>query len=173
GSQGARCINDLAMAGIEKGLAGGARLIVQTGAADYGRVLARVGAGGAAAVLPFHNRVSVLYSAADVAVARAGAMSLTELSYFGLPSILVPYPYAADDHQTANAEEYCREGCGMTMRQGGLSAEDLWRRLRSLLADPGALSGMRAACARLASVNGSAARLIAERLLRLREGGAP
>jgi len=55
-------------------------------------------------VAPFHHKMEEAYSAADLVISRAGASSLSELSHFGLPSILIPYPYATDDHQTFNAK---------------------------------------------------------------------
>ncbi len=55
-------------------------------------------------VAPFHHRMEEAYSAADLVISRSGAASLSELSHFGLPSILIPYPYATDDHQTFNAK---------------------------------------------------------------------
>ncbi len=59
-------------------------------------------------VAAFHHRMEEVYSAADFAVARSGAASLAELAFFGLPSILIPFPYAAEDHQTRNAEIFAR-----------------------------------------------------------------
>jgi UDP-N-acetylglucosamine--N-acetylmuramyl-(pentapeptide) pyrophosphoryl-undecaprenol N-acetylglucosamine transferase len=50
------------------------------------------------------------YSAADLVISRAGAASLSELSQFGLASILIPYPYATDDHQTFNARVFVDAG---------------------------------------------------------------
>jgi len=61
-------------------------------------------------VTSFCHDMEAAYSAADLVVSRAGASSLTELSYFGLPSILVPYPYAADNHQEANAKIFVNAG---------------------------------------------------------------
>jgi UDP-N-acetylglucosamine--N-acetylmuramyl-(pentapeptide) pyrophosphoryl-undecaprenol N-acetylglucosamine transferase len=55
-------------------------------------------------VAAFHHRMEEVYSAADFVIARAGAASLAELAAFALPALLIPYPYAADDHQTRNAE---------------------------------------------------------------------
>src|SRR2546425_5804550 len=54
-------------------------------------------------IAAFHHRMEEVYSAADFAVARAGGASLAEFAAFSLPSILIPYPYAADDHQSRNA----------------------------------------------------------------------
>src|SRR5438046_6844836 len=59
-------------------------------------------------VAAFHHRMEEVYSATDFAIARAGAASLAELSAFSLPSILIPFPYAADDHQMRNAEIFAR-----------------------------------------------------------------
>ena len=61
-------------------------------------------------VAPFYYTMEEAYSAADLVVSRAGAASLSELSYFGLPSILIPYPYATDDHQTFNAKIFSNAG---------------------------------------------------------------
>ena len=56
-------------------------------------------------------------AAADIAVARSGAASLTELSYFGLPSVLIPYPYAAEDHQTFNAKIFSSVGAAVLVQE--------------------------------------------------------
>lgn len=61
-------------------------------------------------VSPFHHRMEQVYSAADLVISRAGAASLSELAQFGLPAILVPYPYATDDHQTFNARVFVEAG---------------------------------------------------------------
>ncbi len=61
-------------------------------------------------VAPFHHKMEEAYSAADLVISRAGAASLSELSQFALPSILVPYPYATDDHQTFNAKVFTEAG---------------------------------------------------------------
>ena len=61
----------------------------------------------------FHHRMEEVYSAADLAIARSGAASLAELAaFYALPVILIPFPYAADDHQTRNAEILVRGGRG-------------------------------------------------------------
>ena len=59
-------------------------------------------------VAAFHHAMEEVYSAADFAIARSGAASLAELAAFSLPAILIPFPYAADDHQTRNAEIFAR-----------------------------------------------------------------
>src|SRR5437867_509060 len=59
-------------------------------------------------VAAFYHRMEEVYSVADLLVARSGAASLAEFAAFSLPSILIPFPYATDDHQTRNAEIYAR-----------------------------------------------------------------
>src|SRR6267142_1763970 len=59
-------------------------------------------------VAAFHHAMEEVYSAADLAIARSGAASLAELAAFSLPAILIPYPFAADNHQTRNAEIFAR-----------------------------------------------------------------
>ena len=63
-------------------------------------------------VCAFHHRMEEVYSAADFSIARAGAASLAELAFFALPGILIPFPYAADDHQSRNAEIFVRADAG-------------------------------------------------------------
>ena len=68
-------------------------------------------------VAPFHHRMEEVLSAADLVVSRAGAASLSELSQFGLASILVPYPFATDDHQTDNAQVFVQAGAAELQRE--------------------------------------------------------
>jgi UDP-N-acetylglucosamine--N-acetylmuramyl-(pentapeptide) pyrophosphoryl-undecaprenol N-acetylglucosamine transferase len=88
-----------------------------------------------AVVMSFCNEMELAYSAADVAVARSGAGTLTELSAFGLPAILVPYPNAAGDHQWHNARQFERAGAAMLLEQSALS--ELPATLAGLLSDEG------------------------------------
>ncbi|QQL46069.1 undecaprenyldiphospho-muramoylpentapeptide beta-N-acetylglucosaminyltransferase [Sulfuriroseicoccus oceanibius] len=77
------------------------------------------------AVLPFCDRMEDALIAADFVLARAGASSLTEFSAVGLPAILVPYPYAAEDHQRVNAEYYTSRGAGEVMDEKDLTPAHL------------------------------------------------
>jgi UDP-N-acetylglucosamine--N-acetylmuramyl-(pentapeptide) pyrophosphoryl-undecaprenol N-acetylglucosamine transferase len=77
--------------------------------------------GIAAKVIPFCREMEAAYGACDVVVMRAGAASLTELAWFGLPSILVPLPSSADDHQTANARVFERAGAAFVLPQAELA----------------------------------------------------
>jgi len=86
-------------------------------------------------VAPFHHRMEEAYSAADLVVSRAGASSLSELSQFALPSILIPYPFATDDHQSANAAIYERNRAAEILPERGTTPEALAALISNLLND--------------------------------------
>ena len=101
-------------------------------------------------IAPFHHRMEEAYSAADVVVARAGAASLAEFAAFSLPGILIPFPYATNDHQTRNAEIYARVEAAILLKESEVSGELLARKIRELIQDPQRLQQMAANCSRLA-----------------------
>ncbi len=82
---------------------------------------------------------------AQMVIGRAGASTIAELAAAGRPAVLVPYPYAADDHQTANARAFAATGGGWVMPQAELTAGDLSELLARVLADPSALQDAAAA----------------------------
>jgi UDP-N-acetylglucosamine--N-acetylmuramyl-(pentapeptide) pyrophosphoryl-undecaprenol N-acetylglucosamine transferase len=87
-------------------------------------------------VAAFHHHMEEVYSAADFAVARSGAASLAELAFFGLPSILIPFPYAADDHQTRNAEIVARAGAAIVLKESELTPELLSQKVLEMIGHP-------------------------------------
>jgi len=101
-------------------------------------------------IAPFHHRMEEVYSAVDLVVARAGAASLAEFAAFSLPGILIPFPYATDDHQTRNAEIYARADAAILLKQSEISGELLARKIRELIENPQRLQQMAANSARLA-----------------------
>jgi UDP-N-acetylglucosamine--N-acetylmuramyl-(pentapeptide) pyrophosphoryl-undecaprenol N-acetylglucosamine transferase len=100
-------------------------------------------------VAPFHHRMEEIYSAASFVVARAGAASLAEFAAFSLPGILIPFPYAADDHQTRNAEIYVRAQAAILLKESELSGELLARKIRELIENPELIERMSINCSRL------------------------
>ncbi len=94
-------------------------------------------AGGALTVrvLDYIARVELAYAAADLAVCRAGAATVAELSAVGLPSILVPYPFARANHQERNARALERAGGAGVVLDAQADAEVLGRELESLMTD--------------------------------------
>jgi len=122
-----------------------------------------------AEVMPFIEDMAGAYAWADLVVCRAGALTVSELAAAGVASILVPYPYAVDDHQTGNARYLADAGAAVLMPQTELSAASLGALLADLLAAPGRLAEMaRRARARAAP---DAAERIARACLELAAAG--
>jgi UDP-N-acetylglucosamine--N-acetylmuramyl-(pentapeptide) pyrophosphoryl-undecaprenol N-acetylglucosamine transferase len=90
------------------------------------------------------------YRWADLALCRSGALTVAELALAGLPALLVPFPGAADDHQRANARALEEAGAAQVLGSRPLSAGELARALRELLAKPAELAAMGRAAARTA-----------------------
>lgn len=84
-------------------------------------------------LLGFCDQMASAYACADLVIARSGASTLTEISLAGLPSVLVPYPYAADDHQTANANVFVQAGAAKIVQEKDIKPETLGRILSELL----------------------------------------
>jgi UDP-N-acetylglucosamine--N-acetylmuramyl-(pentapeptide) pyrophosphoryl-undecaprenol N-acetylglucosamine transferase len=104
-------------------------------------------------IAAFHHRMEEVYSAADFLVARAGAASLAEFAAFSLPGILIPFPYAANDHQTRNAEIYARAEAAILLKESEISGEFLARKIRELIENPERIREMSANCSLLAPKN--------------------
>jgi UDP-N-acetylglucosamine--N-acetylmuramyl-(pentapeptide) pyrophosphoryl-undecaprenol N-acetylglucosamine transferase len=148
GSQGAKALNEivpeaLARAGVT---ARGVEVVHQTGAAMREEVAATYEALGIdAEVVPFIDDMARAYAGATLVIGRAGATSLAELCAIGRPSILIPYPAAADDHQARNAESLARAGAAIAIRQDVLDADRLGREITALLDEPERRHAMAAA----------------------------
>jgi len=136
GSQGARVLNRTLPQGVRQ-LGGELPLVWHQsgeGKVDDTRS-AYAQAGVQARVEPFVKRIHEAYAWADVVICRAGAMTIAELSAVGVASILVPYPYAVDDHQTANARYLTEAGAAVLIPETEFTAERLASVIRALLHD--------------------------------------
>lgn len=137
GSQGALALNE----SVPRALAAsrGARtleIVHQTGRDKDAAVTSLYGALGLEAkVVPFIDDVAAALAHADLVIERSGAGSLAELVAIGRPALLVPYPYAADDHQRHNAESLARDGAAVSVVQAEATVERLTRELARLIAD--------------------------------------
>ena len=126
GSRGAVRINELAGEALialhGKGLA--LQVVHLTGEKDRERMVGRYhDAGVPAHVLSFTRDIGALYRQSDFAICRAGAATCAELSAFGLPSLLIPYPYAIHDHQTANARAMEKVGAADMVPEADVTVE--------------------------------------------------
>ncbi|MGN2249038.1 undecaprenyldiphospho-muramoylpentapeptide beta-N-acetylglucosaminyltransferase [Frateuria sp. GZRe14] len=99
-------------------------------------------AGVEADVVPFIEDMAAAYGWADLAVCRAGALTIAELTAAGLGAVLVPFPYAVDDHQTGNAQALVEAGAAELIQERDLDVEKLAQRLAALLADRRQLTAM-------------------------------
>jgi UDP-N-acetylglucosamine--N-acetylmuramyl-(pentapeptide) pyrophosphoryl-undecaprenol N-acetylglucosamine transferase len=119
-------------------------------------------------VRPFITDMRDAYAAADLVICRAGATTIAELAALAKPAILVPYPYAADDHQRANAESLVRVGAARMVLDTDATGERLATEVRALL--PAAARATMAARIRARARPDAAARVVAavEELVRRR-----
>ncbi|MGL5063123.1 MAG: undecaprenyldiphospho-muramoylpentapeptide beta-N-acetylglucosaminyltransferase [Microcoleus sp.] len=108
--------------------------------------------------MPFYDNVAGLLQRANLAISRSGASALTELAVTGIPSILIPFPFAADDHQNFNAQVFAQAGAALVFRQSELTADLLKSKVLHLLSDGEYLKKMSEAARQLA-VTDSAERL--------------
>ncbi|HTJ45449.1 MAG TPA: undecaprenyldiphospho-muramoylpentapeptide beta-N-acetylglucosaminyltransferase [Kofleriaceae bacterium] len=137
GSLGAVAVNELAsQALIELARERPLAIVHQTGDKGFDETAARYKAAGIDAdVRPFIKEMATEYQQADVIVSRAGATTVAELAIAGKPVILVPYPFAADNHQELNAQEMRDAGAALMFRQADLTTSILADELRKLLDD--------------------------------------
>jgi UDP-N-acetylglucosamine--N-acetylmuramyl-(pentapeptide) pyrophosphoryl-undecaprenol N-acetylglucosamine transferase len=87
-------------------------------------------------VAAFHYQMEDVYGAADLIVARSGAASLSEIAYFGLPTILIPYPFATDNHQSLNAAIFSRNSAAEVLEGADANGERISHLIDELLSDP-------------------------------------
>jgi UDP-N-acetylglucosamine--N-acetylmuramyl-(pentapeptide) pyrophosphoryl-undecaprenol N-acetylglucosamine transferase len=164
GSAGARRLNRATVDAVPLLRARGMELDVrhQTGAQDVDEVRAAYARLGVPArVEPFIGDMGAAYAAADIVVARAGAMTCAEVTAAGLPALLIPYPHAADDHQRRNAEVLASAGADEIILDPELDGARLAAALGALLEDPAKRTAM-AAAARALGRPDAAARVVAE-----------
>lgn len=147
GSQGAVAVNDLVRAAAPDWFAAGLWVIHQTGAHDPGadnlthpQYIHQ----------PFFGSMAALFHRADLVISRAGAGTLTELAYTGTPSLLIPYPFAAEDHQSYNAAAFAAANAAMVMNQRDLTAATLRDQVLKLVQNRDRLQAMAAAATTLA-----------------------
>ena len=131
GSQGAVALNQLVRQCAPAWFKEGIWLVHQTGESDPDAKILRH---PQYISLPFYSNMAGLLNRADLVISRSGAGTLTELAMVGVPSILVPYPFAAEDHQAYNAKVFVEVGAAEMFRQQQLLPETLEATVLDLLA---------------------------------------
>ncbi len=145
GSQGARAINEAFVETLVQWKDAGKKIRVthQTGQADYERVQTDyTNKGLSGKVAPFIKAMAEAYGSADMVVGRAGATTIFELAALGKPSVLIPYPFAANNHQETNANALFNTGGAEMIHQKDLNGESLSRVLMKYMNNRAALKKM-------------------------------
>ncbi|MDZ7721911.1 MAG: undecaprenyldiphospho-muramoylpentapeptide beta-N-acetylglucosaminyltransferase [candidate division KSB1 bacterium] len=134
GSQGAHAVNQAVLEIIDPLIADEIQLIWGTGEADESMIRSSV-SDKPVWLNAFIDDMPAAYRAADLAVTRAGAMTLAELAVNQIPSLLIPYPYAAADHQLNNAKALVEKGAAVVIEQKDLHSGLLLKNIKALLQD--------------------------------------
>lgn len=165
GSHGARAINRAMVAALPQleRWHGRLRIVHQAGASEVDTVRAGYQTAGwtEVDVQPFITDMAAAYARASLVVCRAGATTLAELTACGRPAVLIPYPYAANNHQATNAAALASRGAAIMIEERDLQAKELGVLIDGLLGDRPRLMSM-SATARSLAQRGAAARLLAE-----------
>ncbi|APF17919.1 UDP-N-acetylglucosamine--N-acetylmuramyl- (pentapeptide) pyrophosphoryl-undecaprenol N-acetylglucosamine transferase [Caldithrix abyssi DSM 13497] len=152
GSQGAESMNRAVMAALKSGLLPQkVQWLWQTGRQHFERWKAEVKREKLrqVAVRPFIDEMATVYQAADLMVCRAGAMTLSELMAMGCPAVLVPFPFAAGDHQFKNAQAVAQKGAAVVLKDDEKLPQKLMDLLPALIEDQNKLKEMAKAMERL------------------------
>ncbi len=145
GSQGAVAVNQLVVGAAailrDRGLE--LDILHQTGERGLDETKAGYAEAGIEAdCRAFIKGMAEEYRRADLVIARSGATTVAELTCVGVPAILIPYPFAADNHQEINAKELADSGAARLLAQDGLTAETLADSIAGVLGDPETLARM-------------------------------
>lgn len=146
GSQGSRAINDAVALALDAGALEGMWLLWSTGERHF-EAQRRFDVPPKRQVRRFWDPIATAYSAADLVVARSGAMTTAELCAYGLPSILVPFPHAAAGHQTRNAQALEQAGAAEHLPESALNGAVLADRVQDILKRADRLAAMSRAAA--------------------------
>jgi UDP-N-acetylglucosamine--N-acetylmuramyl-(pentapeptide) pyrophosphoryl-undecaprenol N-acetylglucosamine transferase len=166
GSLGARSLNTFVESNLDA-LLREANVIWQTGKTNYADIEKRIGKKENLWYSAFIDRMDYGYAAADLVMCRAGASTLGELTSLGAASVLVPYPFAADNHQYFNAKALADKNAALLIEDAKLAAS--FETVKSLLNDDVKQSAMKSECVKLGKPNAAAA--IAARVIQLASDG--
>ncbi|MFH1698956.1 MAG: undecaprenyldiphospho-muramoylpentapeptide beta-N-acetylglucosaminyltransferase [Candidatus Zixiibacteriota bacterium] len=164
GSQGARKINYAIFDGL-KFLDDSVQLLWQCGEGDYKDVTERLDKKEfVVSLFPFSNEMELVYAIADIAIARAGALTIAELTNCGIPAILIPYPFATASHQDYNAREIAKEGAAEVIADKDIDTINPLQRAMTILTSD-KFEKMKSASSKLG--NTDAAKKIAQHIVDL------
>lgn len=152
GSRGAKRINDAVIDALSMWptAADDVQILHVTGRIEYEQIAARAAARSAAVgpayfAVPYVDEMERAYACATIVLARAGATTIAEVASAGVPAVLVPYPYATEDHQRLNAEALQEAGAALVVEDEALTPGELIRNVVTLASDQRRLDAMRVA----------------------------
>lgn len=163
GSQGARSINQAALT-LHRSCRGENKpfqILHITGQTDYNNIIRILesmdielnSSGSGRAIVPYLHEMPKALAVADLVISRAGAIGLAEISLRGVPSILVPYPHAAENHQEINAHSLTSQGAAVVINDSELTGDRLLDTVTGLLSDPERLRRMSLAAVKAGQPN--------------------
>ena len=143
GSQGAKKINEVMIELINNFKDDEYNIIYATGPKNYDEIISKISNNTSSIKIEkyIYNMEEVM-SAADLAVCRSGALTVTELGIVGLPAILIPFPYAAENHQYYNAKTISDSGAGIIIEEKDLTYEKLKKQIDLLITNKDMLEEM-------------------------------
>ncbi len=160
GSQGAKKLNEEIINILTNGKSKKYQVVFVTGPKQYNTVIEKIRQRGYEIeqlenvhILNYVYNMEEYMSVADVIISRAGALSLTEICIMGIPSIIVPYPYAAENHQVYNAQIIQAKGAGIVITEDKLTVDSLNDTLESIIYNKEKLEQMRNQAKKLAVLN--------------------
>jgi UDP-N-acetylglucosamine--N-acetylmuramyl-(pentapeptide) pyrophosphoryl-undecaprenol N-acetylglucosamine transferase len=145
GSRGSRRLNEAGKASwpLFKRAKFPIRWIHQTGATDYAEISAAFQASGSEGqVVPFLENMPQAFAQSDLIVCRSGAGAVSEIAAAGKPSILIPFPFAADQHQLRNAESMSKAGAARLMLDQECTGQELFNTIQQMATEEGLLERM-------------------------------
>ncbi|MBT3180371.1 MAG: undecaprenyldiphospho-muramoylpentapeptide beta-N-acetylglucosaminyltransferase [Candidatus Marinimicrobia bacterium] len=140
GSQGSAYLNKMLNKVVDNIAGAGLQVLWQTGDSDYNKYKHRDSKN--IRVVPFIHNMADAYAMADLIISRSGALTLAEITVCGKPSILVPFPSAAADHQTKNAQSLVNAGAARILFEKTLNTQDFFHSIMNLIHDKPELEKM-------------------------------
>lgn len=162
GSQGAKKINEAATAILKELSSRNIQVLFQTGKKNYDDVVSELenaypdyNKDKNIIVKPYFDNMAEVLKASDIAVSRAGSLSISELCASGVASIFVPYAYAAADHQRKNAKYMLNSGAGLYLEDSATNPESLLKKIEMFINDPEFLKSVQQKALTLAKYDGA------------------
>jgi UDP-N-acetylglucosamine--N-acetylmuramyl-(pentapeptide) pyrophosphoryl-undecaprenol N-acetylglucosamine transferase len=135
GSQGSAVINSAVSGCVEKLLNQGIDIIWQTGENHIGKINTLFGNKEGIHCFGFTDKMHILYQVADIAISRAGALSIAELEEHRIPTVFIPLPTSAENHQYKNALSQQNKGAGIVLEQKNMNPDSLMNSINSILSE--------------------------------------